>query len=225
MTKKKKIILISVSVTLALVMGVGGLAYAVTHPDVGGNKLLGVGEMGFYEREVVWGQVEWWDTQFIITNPNCEKYLDIKWVALIAGDDACEWYAEHVIFEGTPEDWYAECGIEIPGNELSHRGVLSPHEVWQVSIAELIGCTVGADPEDVVDGCDLGKYTLEVTWSGVSYSWWGGWRRGRPLTGWQKEKCMYLSFPDGPWDPNQGFAISEAEMKLFPSRMRFHFPY
>ena len=224
MTKKRKIILISLAVTLALAVGVGGFVYANyglgPHEDVGGNKLLGVGEMGD-DFNGYWDQYQEWDTQFIITNPNCERDLTIEWVALIAGDDA-EWDAEEVIFEGTPDDWYGYTGgyIDIPGNEYSELGVLSPHEVWQVSLSELLD----EDPDDL----DLGKYTLEITWSGARYTgwwWWGYWRDGRPLTGWQKEKC-WSEFQWWEYDSYDfpSFAISEAEMKVFPSRRPFRVP-
>lgn len=242
MSKKRKIILISLAVTLALAVGVGGFVYANyglgLHEETGGNKLLGVGEMGwdYYDE---WDQYQEWDTQFIVTNPNCEQDLTIEWVALIAGEDVYvdwdgdgpEWYAEDVIFEGTPGDWYSYFDIEIPGNEYSDRGVLSPHEVWQVSIAELIAGVEDDYPEDIIYDCDLSKYTLEVTWSGARYTgwwWWGYWRDGRPLTGWQKEKCwsefeVYIDeFEDYEYLPS--FSISEAEMKVFPSRRPFSLP-
>jgi len=219
-TKKKKIVLISVAVTLALALGVGGLIQAFDHEhmELGGHKLIGVGEMGYYDFGYL-GQHQCWDTQLIITNPNCERYLDIEWVALIAGehvcwrDDAPCWEAEDVIFEGTPEDWYIEYGIEIPGE-------LSPHDVWQVSIAEIMGEVMEeGQPEKVpCVYAPLGKYTLEVTWSGVPYTLWFGWR-GRPLIGWQKEKC-WSQFTDG----TQDFTISEAEMQLFPNRTGFKPP-
>ena len=221
MSKKKKIIVIAVAVTLALVMGVGGLAYAVImpHMELGGHKLIGVGEMGGSYYDTEWYQHQEWDTQFIITNPNCDRDLTIEWVALIAGEDIYppapfpEWYAEEVIFEGTPDDWYAVRDIEIPGNENSEIGVLSPHEVWQVSITELM---YDADPY----GYGRGKYTLEVTWSGVPYTLWFGWR-GRPLIGWQKEKCWSVFEW---WEDLPSFAISEAEMQVFPSRVPFRLP-
>ena len=237
MTKRKKIIVIGVAVTLALVIGLGGFVHAISfepyfdHADVGGNKLLGVGEMGhYYYGETYWDQYQEWDTQFIITNPNCDRDLTIEWVALIASDDACGWPAEEVIFEGTPEDWYSYFDIEIPGNEFSVRGVLSPHEAWQVSIAELIGGVVGWYPNGIIDDCDLGKYTVEVTWSGAYYTgwwWWGYWRSGRPLTGWQKGKCW--SYFDWSVEGITGeylldFAISEAPMELFHSRQLFSPP-
>ena len=216
MSKRKKIIVIGVAVTLALAVGVGGLVYAnngnnhvYEHSDVGGNKLIGVGEMGWDDDDVYWDQYQEWDTQFIITNPNCDRDLTIEWVAVIAGDDA-EWDAEQVIAEGTPDDWWG------------WDGELSPHEVWQVSLSDLL--------DYYPDELDLGKYTLEVTWSGARYTgwwWWGYWRDGRPLTGWQKEKC-WSEFYWG--DSFPAFAISEAEMQLFPSRTRFepgepYFPY
>jgi len=229
-------------------VGVGGLAHAFIEPyfdhaNVGGNKLLGVGEMG-YDTYSVGGilpvsntnggfdQDQWWDTQFIITNPNCDRDLTIEWVALIAGEDTCcGWFAEDVIFEGTPGDWadYTYGDILIPGNDDDFDGVLSGHEVWQVSIAELCACVVEGDPDDWIATCDLGKYTLEVTWSGAHYRgwwWWGYWRSGRPLTGWQKEKCWYVFLEDMDEDDHWdfGMAISEAEMKVFPSRRPFRLP-
>jgi hypothetical protein len=240
-SKRKKIIVIAVSVTLALVLGVGGVAYAVImpHMELGGHKLIGVGEMGYeYENfDGYWDQYEEWDTQFIVTNPNCDKDLTIEWVALIAGEDVGwkgghRWYAEEVIFEGTPDDWYDYTDenttgpvIEIPGNEESERGVLSPHEVWQVSIAELIAGFDDYDPEGIISGgYELSKYTLEVTWSGVPYLLWFGWAKDRPLIGWQKEK--YFSYFDaGVWGGAfPGISISEAEMQVFPSRVPFKLP-
>jgi len=227
-SKKKKIIMIGLAVTLALAVGVGGLVYAngfpFEHEDVGGNKLIGVGEMGYddYLYEPYWYQEQWWDTQFIVTNPNCEQYLTIEWVALIAGEDACcGWYAEEVIFEGTPQDWADYAGIMIPCNVESELGVLSPHEVWQVSITEVIAGVMGAPPELIIGECNLGKYTLEITWSGAYYSWWWHWGKVRPLTGWQKEKCVSDFMGElGLFD----FAISEAEMKNFESRTPFALP-
>lgn len=244
MSKKKKIIVISVAVTLALVMTVGGLIQAFDHEhmETGGHKLIGVGEMGYYDPELDlgawWGCLyQRWDTRFIVTNPNCDKDLTIEWVALIAGEDVCCdfddgpcWDAEDVIFEGTPDDWYDYTDentigpvIEIPGNKESERGVLSPHEVWQVSIAELIAGVEDYYTYEVIEDCDVSKYTLEVTWSGAYYSWWLGWRT-RPLTGWQKEECRGY-FDSECWSDNfPSFAISEAEMQLFPSRVPFRLP-
>jgi hypothetical protein len=239
-TKKRKIILISVAVTLALVMTVGGVVAAINggHEELGGHKLIGVGEMGYEEFDLgIWGptgayyymgEIRGWDTQFIITNPNCDPdwYLDIEWVALIAGEDTYDWDAEDVIFEGTPDDWFS-IGIEIPYD-------LSPHEVWQVSLADLIfRIENGYPPDDeelyyFIADLDLNKYTLEVTWSRVYYSSWSGWRRGRPLAGWQKEKCRHMMYGDSMFGPPvefPGLAISEAEMKLYPRRMSFSPPF
>jgi len=244
-TKKRKIILISLAVTLALVLGVGGLVYAVTngnnnhvyeHSDVGGNKLIGVGEMGYEdftfgggipgptEAYVYLGEIRGWDTQFIITNPNCDKDLTIEWVALIAGEDTGDWAAEDVIFEGMPEDWFwcSDTSVEIPE-------ALSGHEVWQGSIAELLYMVVyGSEPDDAtlygfIASLDLNKYTLEVTWSSADYTGWWWWYRVRvrPLTGWQKEKCWSEFMWNGSFP---SFAISEAEMKNFESRTPFALP-
>jgi hypothetical protein len=229
-TKRKKIIVIGVAITLALVIGLGGFVHAISfepyfdHADVGGNKLLGVGEMGhYYYGETYWDQYQEWDTQFIITNPNCDRDLTIEWVALIAGEDAGPWLAEQVIAEGTPDDWadYTEGDILIPGNDGDYDGELSPHEVWQVSIAELVGAVLGIQPYMVPGNFELDKFTLEVTWSGARYTgwwWWGYWRDGRPLTGWQKEKCWSVFHQNGDF---LGFAVSEASMELFHSRIRF----
>jgi len=240
LTKKRKILLIGVAVTLALVMTVGGLAQAgVGHKDVGGGKLTGVGEMGGLALVLPdGGQFQYWDTQFIITNPNCEQWLDIEWVSLIAGEDVyigeyedgtyqeLWWYAEDVIIEGTPKDWEYYLDIEIPGNKNSTLGVLSPHEVWQVSIYDIIDHLFKAmynewdgdiDLVDIED-LDLDKYTLEVTWSGGEYLTPKSRKLGsRPLTGWQKEKCWFGFGGDG----FPGFCISEAEMLNFTGRIRF----
>ena len=251
MTKKRKIILISLAVTLALSVGVGGFVYAVTngnnnyvnnylyeHQDVGGNKLLGVGEMGYeYEESYYYPVVHHrsWDTQFIITNPNCDKPLYIEWIALIDSD-------EYVIAEGTPGDWQEliELWWESPPgtwdkwledlyDDLEACEELSGHETIQLSIAQLFAA-IGAGGEwysgtEVREYYPLDKYTVEVTWSGARYTgwwWWGYWRSGRPLTGWAKEKCWnwfevgYTFVPE-----TLNMAISEAEMKVFPSRTRF----
>jgi hypothetical protein len=58
---------------------------------------------------------------------------------------------------------------------------LSPHQIWQVSLV------------DYWDDWIPGKYTLEISWSGPSYSLWGGWCYDRPLIGWAKEFCYYES--------------------------------
>ncbi|MBN1862881.1 MAG: hypothetical protein JW790_04485 [Dehalococcoidales bacterium] len=220
MSRKKKLILIGIA--MALAVGVGGAAYAYTemdgHQDVGGHKLIGVGEMGYYDNPTLWDQEEWWDTSFIITNPNCDRDLTIEWVSLIAGD-------EQVIAEGTPDDWYDYANLDVPET-------LSAHEVWQVSIAELLGELLGSDPLDVMYNFALSKYTLEVTWSGVrwrgwwGWGWWGWWGSDRPLLGWQKEKCgtyvptiYYVNgVSENAWN---SFCISEAEMQVFPNRVGF----
>jgi len=235
LSKRKKIIIIAVSVTLALVMGVGGLIFAKNgdHEETGAHKLIGVGEMGYEDFEFsppilgptedyyYEGEIRGWDTQFIITNPNCEKYLTIEWVALIESD-------EDLIAQGMPKDWNNFFEGDVIPLELS------PHEVWQVSLAKLLYMLEhhGNVPSDnelylFIADEDLDKYTLEVTWSGVSWSWWSGWGKLRPLTGWQKEKCRHMMWgtaePLGPTMPVEfpGLTISEAEMQLFPSRMGF----
>jgi len=151
------------------------------------------------------GEIRVWDTQFIITNPNCDDYIDIEWVALIAGEDTEEYDPEEVIFEGTPEDWACGAGVfNIPDE-------LSPHEVWQVSLAELLyvievndylpgQLDYDDDVYDLITDTDLNKFTLEVVWTGVNYGGWWGWRDwqgGRPLIGWQKEKCRQTMYGIG----------------------------
>ncbi|MBN1862880.1 MAG: hypothetical protein JW790_04480 [Dehalococcoidales bacterium] len=218
MSRKKKLILIGSAIALAV--GLGGVAYAngIVHQNVGGSKLLGIGEMGYYE--ITDFMAEWWDTNFIITNPNCDRYLTIEWVSLVAGEDSDEWYAEQVIAEGTPDDWYDYANLDVPET-------LSPHEVWQVSIAGLLSDIEGNyDPDYFMDYYDLTKYTLEITWSDESWQGWWAWRwaSGRPLIGWQKEKCW--SWPAGLTPTAMdacipGFSISEDEMQVFPQYSRF----
>jgi hypothetical protein len=232
---KKRIRLISIIVAAALAIGVGGVIYAQPppHTDNGGHKLIGVGEMGYEDFTFSGipgptgsydyaGEIRGWDTQFIITNPNCDDYIDIEWVALIAGEDTSEFNAEQVLWEGTPGDWYY-CwpGVAVPEE-------LSPHEVWQVSLAELAYMVdTGSAPSDqelyeFIANTDLNKFTLEVTWTGVNYGGWWGWRDwqgGRPLIGWQKEKCRHMMYGIGFSEmPVEfpGLAISEAPMEVFP---------
>ena len=245
--KKKKIMMVSIIVAVALAVGVGGVMYARVdgHEDNGGHKLIGVGEMGFeqfifgddsiigpngYHYE---GEIRGWDTQFIITNPNCEEDIYIEWVALIAGEDTEEpsvldFEAEEVIFEGTCDDWNAICGC--PGWDVVPCE-LSPHEVWQVSLAELLymieeNCSF-TDQElyEFIANTDLNKFTLEVVWTGVNFGGWWGWRDwqgGRPLIGWQKEKCRHKMYGDAFVPVSEmpvefpGLAISEAPMEVFP---------
>ena len=228
MTKKKKIILISLAVTLALALSVGGLVYAkVIHQNVGGDKLIGVGEMGTDEPESygpVFMHSRSWDTQFIITNPNCneEDYLTIHWVALIASD-------EHCIFEGTPEDLddleYMDIELIPDYIDFDENGyaILTPHQTLQLSIADIIACICG-DSRGYIISSPLDKYTLDITWSGAADWQWWRWAEARPLTGLQKEKCWYvfgeyMDDEEGYWD--FGLAISEAKMKVFRSRIPF----
>jgi hypothetical protein len=244
---KKKVKMISIIVAVALAVGVGGLVYAYAllpfdHTDQGGHKLIGVGEMGYETFSFqadgsiqgpttyyhYYGEIRGWDTQFIITNPNCEEgdYINIEWVALIAGEDTYDYDAEEVVFEGTPWDWDCELGIDIPDE-------LSGHEVWQVSLAELLYAIedddyLPSDPmydEDLyyfIASMELNKYTLEVVWTGVDYGGWWGWRdrqSGRPLIGWQKEKCRHMMWGSGVEGfPVEfpGLSISEAPMEVFP---------
>ena len=241
MTKKKKILLISVAVTLVLVLTVGGPVYAqLTHQNVGGDKLIGTGEMGTDYYSIYQSvsfpveQYRSWDTQFIITNPNCEDYLTIEWVALIAGEYSDRWDPEEVIAEGTPEDWWEHIyGMWGPPDgdswpdwlyRLEIPDELTPHEVWQVSIAELIAAVAyePAGAGEAIEDYDLNKYTLEITWSGALYWQWWRWAEARPLIGWAKEKCWYVFFDylEGPVT-HFGMAMSEAEMDVFRSPIPF----
>ena len=167
MSRKKKIILISVAVTLALVLSVGGLApvLAVTvHPMSGKSRLLGVGWCARYDYEVaeVRKDTQTLDTMFIITNPNCNRTIHLDWLFIIDEN-------EEIVKE----------------REINEE--LSPHKVWEFYLSE----ELNEDVEEYVDVLwqppeHVPKYTVEIMWSGVHYSWWRGWR-GSPCTGWMKQ--------------------------------------
>ena len=220
MSKRKIILIISLAAISAMVFSTGALGQAaIGHIETGGHKLIGVGQMGAisysYTADTTEIQVKRWrDTEFIITNPNCEKSMDIEYIALIAGDDICCdwngggpcWNAGEIVWEALPD------GAVIPYQ-------LGPHQVWHISIAELMSWVDGVQtPEDFTEKCELGKYTLEVTWTGAYYSGWTSWSRTRrPLAGWQREKCWSL-YTYTVEEPRLDFTTSEAQMQLFPSR-------
>ncbi|MBA7622915.1 hypothetical protein ES703_30302 [subsurface metagenome] len=220
MSKLTTFLVISGAVVLGLMAAAGTLIQAATgHIDTGGHKLIGVGQMGVvsYSDTVDSIQIQvtrWRDTEFIITNPNCDESLTIEWLALIAGDEVCCdwngggpcWKAGEIVWEAPPD------GAVIPYQ-------LGPHQVWHINIAELMSWVEGEHtPEEFAEKCELGKYTLEVTWSGAYYSGWTGWSRTRrPLAGWQRENC-WSSYTYPKSSPVLGFATSEAEMKLYPDR-------
>jgi hypothetical protein len=192
---KRKIILIGLALALSLALVGGGVAYAFNGYSSAGHKLSGVGMMG-YGLDVDQAQIMWWDTYFIVTNPNCDTYLNIDYLALIYQD-------EYVIFGGTPYDWWFYLGIEVPET-------LSPHQIWQVSLGELMAAWYGADYWPTLNGA-LARYTVEISWSGVSYSVFSEWGYNRPLIGWAKEKCWYYI-----WETQPGMTISESEMDVYP---------
>jgi hypothetical protein len=193
---KKKIILIGLALALSLALVGGGVAYAFNGYSSAGHKLSGVGMMG-YGLDVDQTQIMWWDTYFIVTNPNCNTYLNIDYLALIYENEV-------VIWEGTPGAWWSIFGIDVPET-------LSPHEVWQFSIGELMSVIDDEDYWVTLDDYDLGKCTVEISWSGVSYSVFSKWGYNRPLIGWAKEKCWYYI-----WETEPGMTISESEMEVYP---------
>jgi hypothetical protein len=199
---KKKIILIGVALALVLASVGGGLAYANgIHNPPPVHKLIGVGEVGYlYDETGPWDtHWEYWDTRFIVTNPDDDTWLNIDYLALILED-------ESVFYEGTPDDWWDDFGIEIPYD-------LSPNEIWQFSLAELMAQIYLTSYWDVLGNVPLMKYTVEVSWSGIGYSLWLGWRFDRPLSGLAKELCWYVTYSGGQFG---GFVISEAKMAVFP---------
>ena len=199
--------MISVAVIVALVTCLSGLVFAndgspCDHSDAGGDKLIGVGDMG-HNSLAPWHHI--WDTEFIITNPNCESELEIRWVSLIRSD-------ESVIFAGPP-------------SELDLPDVLSGHQTIQLSIAEIVAEVCDSSQVDVMVNSEADKYTVEIIWTKAYYSSYSRYYSRsydrsdiHPLTGWQKEKVWYEA------GDNVGMAISEAEMKLFTGGGRFSEP-
>jgi hypothetical protein len=190
-SRKRKIILISVAVTLALVLSVGGLAPVLAnnlHPMPGKNRLLGVGWCARYDYEVpeVRKSTQALDTMFIITNPNCNRTINIDGLIIIDED-------EDIVYE----------------EEMDEE--LSPHQVWEFYLSEYIDVeeddVLWKPPEHVP------KYTVEIMWSGVYHSWWRGWRDS-PCTGWMKQlitteswqwvedACQCVDDPEDPCEPD-----------------------
>jgi len=192
MSKKRKIILICVAVTLALVLGVGGVAQAflgVGHEVVAGHRLLGVGWCDSYcaEEMGVWRGEQHFDTMFIVTNPNCDRYITIDRMFILDEN-------ENLRYDSDLE------GPTIPSE-------LSPHEIWEFYLSEYV------EPSETEGWWQppqhMDKYTVEIIWDGEAYGWW--WRaRVSPLAGWMKQflktehynyvadACMCVPDPDNP---------------------------
>lgn len=134
---KKRILLISL--VLVLIGSIaGGVAYAVEHKTMVGDKLVGtgimLGEGG--EGAVGFGMFP----VFQITNPDCAYSITIKSVALLDSDGA-------VLWEGPPGEW--------PYGEIP--GVLGPHEIVTVFPFSFEG-----EPPEFDE--DIEGITLEVEW-------------------------------------------------------------
>jgi len=169
-SKKRKVILIGVAVTLALVLGVGGLVQAQMpkgHEVVSGHRLLGVGWCDSYcaEEMGMWRGEQYLDTLFIVTNPNCDRYITIDRMFILNE-------AEELVYDS---EW-----VEVP----TIPGELSPHEIWEFYLSEYV------EPSETEGWWQppqhMDKYTVEIIWDGETYGWW--WRaRVSPLAGWMKQ--------------------------------------
>jgi hypothetical protein len=201
-SRKKKIILISVAVTLALVLSVGGLAPVLAdnlHPMPRKYRLLGVGWCAKYEDEQpeLWKSTQTLDTMFIITNPNCNRTIHLDWLFIIDEN-------EEIVKE----------------REINEE--LSPHQVWEFYLSEELIDGKKEEKEEEEEEEEytvlwkppepVPKYTVEIMWSGVYYSRWWGWRDS-PCTGWMKQlittetwewaedACQCVDDPEYPCDP------------------------
>ncbi len=104
-----------------------------------------------------------------------------------ANDEPQQWDTVFIITNPNDDDWLTLEHMAIIDEtelivyeEILDFG-LSPHEIWQVDLV------------DYWDAWTPGKFTVEISWSGPSYSLWGGWCYDRPLIGWAKEFCYYIS--------------------------------
>lgn len=184
---KKKIIIIGVALALALALVGGGVAYAFNGATSGWHQLVGTGLVG-YERDVMMLQDSWWDTEFIVTNPNCDTPLEIDVIY-------------YIIYYDVGDD-----GIVTSTEQAALASVLiGPHEVWKFSMAEILGVAIG-------EPVPLMKCSLEFHWRGATYNAFYGWGYDRPLIGWAKEKCYYYT---GEY-AQPGMSISETEMINYP---------
>lgn len=128
---------------------------------VGAEKLVGVGMLGETDEQ-------WWDTIFIITNPDSEKNITVDKVVVTREDETLI-YSGHYLIP-------TEGGMEKAADQI-----LTPHEAWQLRLSQYKydpDTEEWIDPEDAIDQ-DMEKYTVEVFWHADEDTC--------PLSGWFKQ--------------------------------------
>ena len=109
----RKVVIVLLAITLVL-GGLGGFAYANTHEAMVGQKLIGYGPFGYNpsnEEEVYY-------TLFTITNPDCERDINVERVSIIRADG-------EVLYEGQPFT------------------TLQPHSVNWIRLVDFLGVDAG----------------------------------------------------------------------------------
>ena len=130
----------------------------------GAEKLVGVGMLG----ETGY-QDQWWDTLFIITNPDSEENITVDKVVVTREDEKLIYSGPYLVYQGGDMMQEAE------------DQVLTPHEAWQLRLSQYKydpDTEEWIDPEDAIDQ-ELEKYTVEVFWHAEEDTC--------PLTGWFKQ--------------------------------------
>ncbi|MFC1920007.1 hypothetical protein ACFLWX_04370 [Chloroflexota bacterium] len=134
----KRIIATIILVTVLLVGGVGGYAYAeVAHPPMEGDKLLGIFTHGTVTLTQVGDEIRY-TSWFTITNPDCTSSITIDRVSIIRSDGT-------VIYDSSTDG--------LPTGWLSYS--ILPHEIRLLSMGQHIPIEEA-----------LAHYTLEVSWHG-----------------------------------------------------------
>lgn len=134
-----------------------GLAPSV----VGAEKLVGVGMLGETDEQ-------WWDTLFIITNPDSEENITVDKVVVTREDETLIYSGPYLVYERGE--------MEKPIDQ-----VLTPHEVWQIRLSyNKYDPDTGRwiDPDKALSQ-RMEKYTVEVFWHADKDTC--------PLAGWFKE--------------------------------------
>lgn len=162
---KKKIILIMLAVTFIIGGIAGGITYAADgHEPMGSDKLIGFESLGRYDFSDGFHQKYSW---FVITNPDCEKYIDIDHVSIIHGNGTS-------VYEGL---FYQVVVDNEPYINPQPVTSLGPHQVATLILHYTMPSGVPGEWLSTNDALNLpmADYTVEVFWSGSS--------KGQPLIG------------------------------------------
>lgn len=138
-------------------------------PVVGAEKLVGVGMLGSETDD------QWWETLFIITNPDSEENITVDKVVITREDETLIYSGPYLVYERGE--------MEKPIDQ-----VLTPHEVWQLWLSQYKynpETERWIDPDKALSQ-EMEKYTVEVFWHAEDDTC--------PLSGWFKQIKTYVLY-------------------------------